>query len=265
MHMTTETLASPATSGNTSADEPAAVSLLSEIRRMAAVIARSHERNRMLLLVAGLIVVVAATAYMQTRLNAWNQPFYDALTRKDLSEFISQLGVFGKLAAVLLVLNVSQMWLNQTSRVVLRQGLVHDLLDEWLKPLRAFRLSSAGPIGQNPDQRLHADAQHLADLVTDLFIGLLSATLLLLSFIGVLWVLSEHMTLPLGGRQLYVPGYMVWCALFYSATASLLSWWVGRPLISLNAERYAQEAELRYALVRVNEAIEGITIYGSEA
>ena len=68
-----------------------------------------------------------------------------------------------------------------------------------------------------------------------------------MSFIGVLWVLSEHMTLPFGGRQVHVPGYMVWCALFYSATASLLSWRVGRPLMALNAERYAREAELRAA------------------
>lgn len=232
---------------------------------MASVFWRSGERNQLLLLAAGLVAVVAGIAFMQIRLNAWNQPFYDALTRKDTSDFIRQLGVFAQLAAILLVLNVSQVWLNQTTRVVLRQGLVHDLLDEWLAPLRGFRLSQAGPIGQNPDQRLHADAQHLTDLVTDLGIGLLQATLLLLSFVGVLWVLSEHMTLPFAGRHFRVPGYMVWCALLYAVTASLLSWRVGRPLITLNAERYAREAELRYALVRVNEEIEGITIYGGEA
>jgi vitamin B12/bleomycin/antimicrobial peptide transport system ATP-binding/permease protein len=39
---------------------------------------------------------------------------------------------------------------------------------------------------------------------------------------------------------------------------------VGRPLIALNAERYAREAELRHALMHVNEKIEGITIYGAE-
>ena len=224
--MTTESQAETVPGAN-SADVDANVSLLTEITRLATMVARSPERNRLLLITAGLIVVVAATAFMQTRLNAWNQPFYDALTRKDLSAFTQQLGVFAVLAAILLVLNVSQVWLNQTCKVVLRQGLVHDLFDEWLKPPRAFRLASAGPIGQNPDQRLQADAQHLADLVTDLGIGLLSATLLLLSFIGVLWVLSAHMTLPLGGRHVHVPGYMVWCALFYAATASLLSWRVG--------------------------------------
>jgi len=261
--MTTEPLSEPAFVANR-ADVDREVSLLSEIRRMASVISRSRERKQLLLLGIGLVVVVAGTAYMQTRLNAWNQPFYDALTRKDLSAFLKQLGVFATLAAILLVLNVSQVWLNQTTRVVLRQGLVHDLLDEWLKPLRAFRLSNAGAIGQNPDQRLHADAQRLTDLVTDLGIGLLSATLLLVSFIGVLWVLSEHMILPLGGRQVHVPGYMVWCALLYSVAASFISWRVGRPLIALNAERYAREAELRYALMHVNDEIEGITIYGGE-
>src|SRR6516225_11247797 len=247
------------------ADERAQPGLLSEIRRMGSVIARSRERKQLLLLGVGLVALVAATAYMQTRLNAWNQPFYDALTRKDLSAFLKQLGVFAMLAAILLVLNVSQVWLNQTTRVVLRQGLVHDLLDEWLKPLRAFRLSNAGAIGQNPDQRLSADAQHLTDLMSDLGIGLLQATLLLLSFIGVLWVSSQHMFLPLAGHRYYIPGYMVWCALFYAGTASFLSWLVGHPLIALDAERYAREANLRFALVRANEEIEGITIYGGEA
>jgi vitamin B12/bleomycin/antimicrobial peptide transport system ATP-binding/permease protein len=259
--MTTEPRSVPAHG----ADVPVKDNLFSEIRRMHAVFWRSQERHQLMMLGAGLVVVISATAYMQIQLNAWNRPFYDALTRKEVPEFLRQLVVFAELAAILLVLNVSQVRLNQTLRVVLRQGLVHDLLDEWLKPLRAFRLSNAGTIGQNPDQRLAADAQHLTDLVTDLSIGLLQATLLLLSFVGVLWVLSEHMTLPLGGRHLRVHGYMVWCALFYAATASYLSWRVGRPLISLNAERYAREADLRYALVRVNEEIEGITIYGGEA
>ena len=240
-------------------------SLFSQVARLAAAFWASRERNQLLLLAAGLVAVVGATAYMQIRLNAWNRPFFDALTHKDIPQVISQLRVFAELALILLVLNVSQVWLNQTSRVVLRQGLVHDLLNEWLKPMRAFRLSSAGSIGQNPDQRLHADAQHLTDLMTDLGIGLLQSTLLLLSFIGVLWVSSQHMFLPFAGHRYYVPGYMVWCALFYAGTASLLSWLVGRPLIALDAERYAREANLRFALVRANEQMEGITIYGGEA
>jgi putative ATP-binding cassette transporter len=169
------------------------------------------------------------------------------------------------LATILLTLNVAQVWLNQTTKLTLRRSLVHDMLDQWLKPQRAFRLSNAGAIGANPDQRMSADAQHLADLVTDLLIGLLQSTLLLLSFIGVLWFLSEQMFLPLGDRHIHVPGYLVWCALLYAAAASFLSWRVGRPLIALNAERYSREGELRFALMRVNQDIENITVYGGEA
>ena len=58
---------------------------------------------------------------------------------------------------------------------------------------------------------------------------------------------------------------MVWCALAYSLGGSLLAWRVGRPLIPLNAERYAREADLRFALVRVNEHADGIALHGGEA
>ena len=58
---------------------------------------------------------------------------------------------------------------------------------------------------------------------------------------------------------------MVWSALIYAATASFLSWWVGRPLVRLNAERYAREADLRYGLVRANEHVDSITLHGGEA
>jgi vitamin B12/bleomycin/antimicrobial peptide transport system ATP-binding/permease protein len=253
-----------ATSGS-GADVQIQDSLFLEVRRMASAFWAARERNRLLLLSAALIAVTGATAYAQIRLNAWNRPFYDALTHKDLPGFVRELGVFAIIASVLLVLNVGQTWLNQTTRVVLRQGLGHDLLDAWLQPGRAFRLSNAGWIGVNPDQRMHADAQHLTELTTDLGIGLLQVTLLLLSFIGVLWILSQHMTLPLTSGHVHVPGYMVWCALLYAGTASFLSWRVGRPLIALDAERYAREADMRYELVRTNEEIEGITIYGGEA
>jgi putative ATP-binding cassette transporter len=251
--------------GDGSAERSPTESLWSEATVMASAFWASRQRNKLLMLAAGLVVVVGATAYAQIKLNAWNGPFYNALTRKDMPAFIQQLGVFAELAGILLVLNVAQTWLNQTSKVVLREGLVNDLLDKWLAPKRAFRLSNSGAMGANPDQRLQADAQHLTDLSTDLGIGLLQSTLLLLSFIGVLWGLSQGMFLPIAGRNFAPPGYMVWCALLYAGAASYFSWHVGRPLIALNAEHYAREAELRFGLVRVSEEIEDITLYGGEA
>ncbi|MFZ0210238.1 MAG: ABC transporter ATP-binding protein/permease [Roseiarcus sp.] len=247
------------------ADSPTPDGFLSDVMGMQSAFWASRQRNKLLMLAVALVAVVGATAYMQIRLNAWNGPFYNALTRKDTTLFVEQLGVFAELAGMLLVLNVAQMWLNQTTKVVLRQGLVNDLLNQWLKPVRAFRLSNSGAIGANPDQRLQADAQHLTDLSTDLGIGLLQSTLLLLSFISVLWALSRGTFLPFAGHMFAPPGYLVWCALIYAGAASLLSWRVGRPLIDLNAEHYAREADFRFALVRVNENLDGITLYRGEA
>jgi vitamin B12/bleomycin/antimicrobial peptide transport system ATP-binding/permease protein len=117
-----------------------------------------------------------------------------------------------------------------------------------------------------PDQRIHEDARHLVELSTDLGIGLLQSSLLLVCFITVLWNVSNGVLFSVAGWHFGLPhGYMVWSALTYAGIASFVSWWVGRPLIALDAERYAREADLRFALVRVNERTDVIALYGGEA
>jgi vitamin B12/bleomycin/antimicrobial peptide transport system ATP-binding/permease protein len=235
-----------------------------QVSMMLRTLLASPQRNKILLLGAALVVVIGATAYGQIRLNAWNQPFYDALSHKNEGAFFAQLIVFGFIAAGLLILNVAKTWFSLKSNIILREGLVQDLFDQWLKPGRAFRLSDAGDIGANPDQRIHEDARHLCELSSGLAIGLLESSLLLVSFIGVLWMLSGNVIFHFGGRSFGIPGYMVWAALIYAGTASWLSWLVGRPLIQLNAQHYAQEAELRFALVWLNEHIDSVALYGGE-
>jgi vitamin B12/bleomycin/antimicrobial peptide transport system ATP-binding/permease protein len=246
------------------ADRVAESRLAPQMAMMARTFWASPERNHVLLLGLGLVAVIGVSAFGQVRLNAWNQPFYDALSHKNLSGFLRQLIVFGVIAGGLLILNVAQAWLNQMTKVRLREGLVRDLINEWLKPRRAFHLVNAGEMGTNPDQRIHEDARHLTELSTDLGVGLLQASLLLGSFIGVLWILSQNVTFHLSGHNFAVPGYMVWCALIYAGTASWLSWRVGSPLINLNSERYSREADLRFALVRLNEHTDSITLSGGE-
>ncbi len=222
-------------------------------------------RNMLLLLGTLLFLVIVATAYGQIRLNSWNQPFYDALSRHDFPEFLTQLGIFGIIAGTLLALNVAQKWLGEMLKLKLREGLAHDLVENWMQPGRAFRLANAGAIGVNPDQRMHEDARHLTELSADLGVGLLQASILLATFVNVLWALSNNFVFHVEGRHFVVPGYMVWAAIVYSGSASLLSYWVGRNLIDRNAERYAREADLRFSLVRVNEHIDAIALSSGEA
>ena len=225
----------------------------------------SRYRGRVGLLALGIVIVLCANAVGQIRLNAWQGAFFDALEQRNLGTFGVQLVVFGVVVSGLLVLVVAQTWLKEMLQVRLREWLTHDLLDRWLAPRRAYLLAHSGEIGVNPDQRVHEDTRHLIDLSADLAVRLLQASLLLVSFIGVLWVLSAQVVFFVGERSFTVPGYMVWCALAYAIGGSWLAWRVGRPLIPLNATRYAREADLRFSLVRVSESAEGIALYGGEA
>jgi putative ATP-binding cassette transporter len=249
----------------TDIDEAANAGLVQQLSMMVSALFASPVRNTLIILGLGLITVVLLTAVGQIRLNSWNQPFYDALARRNFPDFIVQLGVFAIIAGCLLVLNVFQTWLHQMTKLKLREGLVLDLIGQWLVPMRAFRLANAGPIGVNPDQRLHEDARHLTELSADLGIGLFQATILLVSFIGVLWNLSSGFIFTIGSRTFDIPGYMVWAAIIYAGSASLISLWVGRPLVERNAERYQRESDLRFSMMRVNEHIDSVALFGGEA
>ena len=247
------------------AEELANSRLLPQLEMMGRALWAAPVRNTLIVLSGSLFFIIAATAYGQIRLNSWNQPFYDALSHLNFAQVLDQLGVFGLIAGTLLVLNVGQRWLTETLKLKLRQGLVHDLIQNWLVPGRAFRLTNAGVMGVNPDQRMHEDARHLTELSADLGIGLLQSSILLATFVKVLWELSNNFAFHFDGRQIVIPGYMVWAAVLYSGSASLVSYWVGRTLVDRNAERYAREADLRFSLVRVNEHIDAIALSGGEA
>lgn len=242
----------------------ASTGLLRQLVTIVRAMYASSAGKAMLLVAFGIVVVVGATSYGQIRLNSWNKDFFDALSRRDMRDFVFQLGVFFIIAGVLLVLNVAQRWLVETLKLKLREGLVRDLVDQWMQPRRAFWLAQAGAMGTNPDQRMHDDARHLSDMSADLSVGLLQASILFMSFAGVLWVISADFSIRIGEKDYAVPGFMVWAAVLYAGLGSLMSYWVGRSLVGRNAERYEREAELRLSLVRVNEHLDGISLASGE-
>src|SRR5579863_4770746 len=102
-------------------EERAKSRLLPELDLMIRALWASPVRNTLFVLSGSVFLVVAATAYGQIRLNDWNQPFYDALSHRELRHFLEQLGVFGLIAGALLILNVGQRWLGETLKLKLRQ------------------------------------------------------------------------------------------------------------------------------------------------
>ena len=222
--------------------------------------------RRLVMLLVAMTAAILVTTYGQIILNSWNQPFYDAITRRDLGAFFYQLGVYFSIVAGLLVLDVTQRWINETIRYRLREGLTRDLLALWMAPRRAFWLATrGGSVGVNPDQRMTDDAAKLCDISTDLSIGLFRSSVLFVSFASVLWTISKDFSFHVNGVEYAIPGFMLWAAISYSLVGSLLSYAVGRALVRLNSDRYAREADLRFALVDINEHIDGIALAEGEA
>ncbi|MBV8243919.1 MAG: hypothetical protein JOY75_24320, partial [Hyphomicrobiales bacterium] len=59
-------------------------------------------------LTIGTVLVVCLTAAAQVGLNAWNRPFYEAISARNSFAFLYELLVFAAIAGGLLVLNVVQ-------------------------------------------------------------------------------------------------------------------------------------------------------------
>jgi vitamin B12/bleomycin/antimicrobial peptide transport system ATP-binding/permease protein len=194
----------------------------------------------------------------------WQGEFFSAVGKKDSSLIGGQLLIFLGLVPILLAPVVAQTWLQQLLKIRLREWLTGALFDYWLAPGRAYRLNITSTEDLNPDQRIQEDVRNFSEMTADLGIGIVSALLLLISFIGVLWVLSANVPLCWSGREFFVPGYMVWAALAYAGLGSWLTWHMGWPLMPLNAERYAKEADFRFSIVRVSESTEAIALYAGE-
>jgi putative ATP-binding cassette transporter len=217
------------------------------------------------LLIAGVLAVLVFNVVVQVRLNEWHRDFFDAVEKKSANLITEQTLWFAAIAGVLLCAVVAQTLLHEVFKVRLRERVTNDLLKLWMAPGQAYRYRMASPENANPDQRIQEDARQMSDLSADLGVGFLQSALMLASFIAVLWMLSSGVVLPIGGYTLSVPGYMVWCALAYAGVGSYVAWRVGRPLMRLHAERFAREADFRFALVRANESAEAIALSRGEA
>jgi putative ATP-binding cassette transporter len=249
----------------TPAELAAKTGVVRQVRELLGALRVSAVRRTLAALAGGIVVVIAITAYGQIELNSWNKPFYDAISRRDVGDFIMQVGIFAVIAGGLLVLNVAQRWLVETLQLKMREALVTDLVGLWLQPRRAFWLQGSGPMGAHPDQRMHDDTLKLCDLSVGLGVGLLQAAMLFGSFASVLWVLSRDFSIFFDGRDHALPGFMLWAAIVYAIGGSLMTYWIGKGLVSRNAERYAREGELRFSLTRINEHLDGISLAAGEA
>jgi vitamin B12/bleomycin/antimicrobial peptide transport system ATP-binding/permease protein len=226
----------------------------------------SEEKRVAWILLAAVIALNLANVYVHVRINQWSAAEYNALGQYNYDEFIYQFYIFLVLSAFNIVITVYALYLNQMLQIRWRRWLTRRYLATWLTDRTYFRLQLVGGATDNPDQRIAEDLNLFTTYVMTLSLGLLTAVVSLLSFLFILWQLSGPAEIPLGTWGVwYIPGYLVWAALLYSAIGTWLSIKVGRPLVPLNFAQQRFEADFRYSLIRLRENAESVAFYGGEA
>lgn len=217
-------------------------------------------------LLAAVVALNLFSVWLNVRFNRWNNDFYNALQEYKWGEFWYQFGIFGALAFAMIVDAVYALYLRQILHIRWRRWLTDRYLHNWLDNQNYYRLQLNQAVTDNPDQRISDDIDSFATMTIGLSIGLLNAFVTLLSFLTILWVLSGALTIPLGGGKTFsIPGYMVFAALIYAVGGTLLTRWIGNPLVRLTFDQQRYEADFRFSLVRLRENAENVAFYGGEA
>ena len=239
-------------------------STLAIVWRIAAPYFRSEDKWPGRLLLASVVAIELSLVAIDVLVNQWNNRFYTALQDRNWDNFIREIVIFTVLAFCSIGLAVYQLYLNQWLQIRWRRWLTERYLGEWLNEANHYRMQLQGDAADNPDQRIAEDLQMFVDWTLEIALSLLNAVVTLASFVVILWGLSAEAPLHLMGRDFSIPGYLVWAALIYAVFGTILTQWIGAPLVNLAFRQQRFEADFRFNLVRVRENSEQIALLRGE-
>lgn len=233
---------------------------------------RGPDRWRGRTLLAAIILLNLGLVGIAVLLTYWQRAFYNSLEARDWNAFLSLLLTwdtssdavfmpgFGPILVFYVAFTVYALYLQQALHIRWRSELTGDFLERWQRGRAYYYMSLSDEGTDNPDQRIAEDANLFVDGALTLGLGLLTALVSLLSFIVLLWSLSDSVQV----FGLDFPGSLVWIAILYALFGTLVTHLLGRRLIPLNFARQRAEADFRFALVRFRENAESIAFYEGE-
>ena len=181
--------------------------------------------------------------------------------------------IFSIMAVLYIARYMLDVYLMQRFIVAWRVWLTDRLTGDWLEGRAYYRARFIDNTIDNPDQRIQQDIDVLTAGVgatpnvpsngtnSVLVFGAVQSVLSVFSFTAILWNLSG--TLTLFGVSL--PRAMFWILIVYVLLATIVGFWIGRPLIRLSFRNELTNAAFRYALVRVRDAAEAVGFYRGES
>lgn len=203
--------------------------------------------------------------FASVTVNRWNGWFFDALESRDAHAATIAIAIFPVLVVLAAGLGVAILISRETLQVHWRRWLTTRLIDLWIANRRFYRLSQSGFEPANPEYRIADDVRWATEPVVDFAIGLLSAVITIITFIGILWQIGGAINVEIAGTALRIPAYLVLAAIVYAIIVSGLMLYFGQPLPGRVVERNEAEAKLRFGLMRLRDRGAEIARTSSEA
>lgn len=219
---------------------------------------RGHWRPRLLGVMLALLVVCQVG--LAIRLNIWTADLFDALERRSTDRAMAQIGIFVLILLGTMATNTAHLVVRRYLQLDWRRWLTARVIGDWMEDARHYQADLIPGDHANPDGRIAEDIRIATEVAIDLASSLLYCTLLLVTFVGILWSLSGWIRVA----GLDAPGHLVVLAFGYAGMGAIVAFLLGRPLVSATDTRQTREAEFRFSLVRAHESGEPIAVARGE-
>ena len=217
------------------------------------------------LLTFTVITIALVNLGLQYRLNVWHRAMFDALDKRDGSGVLYQSMIFFPLILASVSVAAAATYAKLTLQRRWRDWLNAHVLDQWLTSGRYYQLNLVPGDHSNPEYRMAEDLRLSVDAPVEFAIGVFSAVISAITFIGVLWFIGGELTIPVGSTMLRIPGFLVIAAFVYAVLASGSMVSIARGFVVVAENKNQAEAEYRYALTRLRENGESIAMLGGES
>ena len=217
------------------------------------------------LLTFTVITIALVNLGLQYRLNVWHRAMFDALDKRDGSGVLYQSMIFFPLILASVSVAAAATYAKLTLQRRWRDWLNAHVLDQWLTSGRYYQLNLVPGDHSNPEYRMAEDLRLSVEAPVEFAIGVFSAVISAITFIGVLWFIGGELTIPVGSTMLRIPGFLVIAAFVYAVLASGSMVSIARGFVVVAENKNQAEAEYRYALTRLRENGESIAMLGGES
>lgn len=217
------------------------------------------------LLLSAVIFMNLLLVYILVKMNYWQAQFYNFLQAREIESFFGALGFYSALAGFVVAIKGLQVYCRFKLHISWREWLTDKFVNRWLSAKTYYKLQFASDKWHdNPDQRMSEDVDLFISLTLRLFLECMQDFMVVLSFIVILWDLSDVLTFYIGSREINIYGYLVWAAILYAVLGTYLTAKAGAPLVELDYMQQKHEADYRFSLIRVREYAESIAFYNGE-